>query len=403
MINWNQLFDSNDFERSGRIPGGKARELFIQSKLSNSDLAGIYGLCDLDKDGQLNRLEFCLAMKLISVRTSGGNLPTELPQELKVFAQSLNPNVSFPATSYSSPVSSAPTKTPSVNPPPLVKDDSKTIQDLQNQLREAETKVKELQLQINSITNQRNQFESNYKRIVNDKKSLETELRDVQLRLAKANDRANEFESKVIQAEARLSVLSSRGPDPTATFTSQLERKDKELTQLRDKLRTSESKTAEAEAKLSDMKWNLESRQSFPPSQPFNSEPRQTFPPSQPFSNEPRQSFPPSQPLSNEPRQSFPPSQPFSNEPRQSFPASQPFTSEPPLNFMEVPGSNIPIPPPPPFPQNRKSVPEIAANNPILPPPSDSVSSFSITNPPSTTTLSSDNPFLLGLNLPSGG
>jgi len=168
------------------------------------------------------------------------------------------------------------------------------------------------------------------------KKTVESDLRDAQYKLSKANDRANEFESKLIQAEAKLSVLGSRGADPTATFTSQLERKDQELVQLRERLRSNESKLADTEAKFTDLKLSVTETKQSPQSIPIN------------------------------------------------------FTS------------SVPVPPPP-FSQQPSASVLPPPNNSTLPPSEPVVSTFSIANPPSTAALSSDNPFLLGLNIPSGG
>ena len=54
----------------------------MMSQLSKNDLAKIVNLVDFDKDGRLNKLEFFLAMKLITQRRKGTSVPDDIPEEL---------------------------------------------------------------------------------------------------------------------------------------------------------------------------------------------------------------------------------------------------------------------------------------------------------------------------------
>uniref|UniRef100_A0A6B2L1M4 Epidermal growth factor receptor substrate 15-like 1 n=1 Tax=Arcella intermedia TaxID=1963864 RepID=A0A6B2L1M4_9EUKA len=229
---WSQVFEASDIERLGIIHAHKAKEILVKSGLSNTELALIYGLSDLDGDGNLNRMEFIIAMKLIKIRSSGMQLPNELPAELK---NSLN------LTPHSSTAGSpTPTVLSSNNPAsfPRSSTPSTTKPEDSNQLAALETKIKELTLQITSLTNQKNQFESSWKKLSKEKRDADAEIRDLQAKLSKANDKVSEIEGKLIQAEARLSVLASRGTDSSHSIQSdlnaQLEAKDRELAYLRE-------------------------------------------------------------------------------------------------------------------------------------------------------------------------
>uniref|UniRef100_A0A6B2LMB8 Calmodulin n=1 Tax=Arcella intermedia TaxID=1963864 RepID=A0A6B2LMB8_9EUKA len=75
-----ELFDGIDVSGSGKISGGSARELFVKSGLPMNTLAAIWNLADINKDGQLDKLEFCVAMHLINqYRLKNMAIPSELP------------------------------------------------------------------------------------------------------------------------------------------------------------------------------------------------------------------------------------------------------------------------------------------------------------------------------------
>ncbi|KAJ2059026.1 actin organization and endocytosis protein [Coemansia sp. S146] len=66
----------------GVLRGDQAREVFAQSSLSQSELAKIWMLSDINNQGELNLDEFSVAMHLIFRRLAGAPLPDQLPQEL---------------------------------------------------------------------------------------------------------------------------------------------------------------------------------------------------------------------------------------------------------------------------------------------------------------------------------
>lgn len=66
------------------VSGQQARELMLQSKLSPQILAHIWNLSDVDADGRMDINEFCIALHLIALKLKGVELPTVLPQSLKV-------------------------------------------------------------------------------------------------------------------------------------------------------------------------------------------------------------------------------------------------------------------------------------------------------------------------------
>lgn len=71
---------------AGYVPAAAASQFFLRSSLPKLELAKIWELSDVTKDGQLDLVEFCIAMHLIRRRVKGVAVPDLLPA-------SLHPNV----------------------------------------------------------------------------------------------------------------------------------------------------------------------------------------------------------------------------------------------------------------------------------------------------------------------
>uniref|UniRef100_A0A183AV14 Intersectin-2 n=1 Tax=Echinostoma caproni TaxID=27848 RepID=A0A183AV14_9TREM len=76
------LFNQHDRNKRGFITGVEARGIFIKSGLSQQILAHIWNLADLDRDGNLNCDEFCIAAYLIEQAVNGTPPPPTLPLSL---------------------------------------------------------------------------------------------------------------------------------------------------------------------------------------------------------------------------------------------------------------------------------------------------------------------------------
>ncbi|NXI54532.1 ITSN2 protein, partial [Chloroceryle aenea] len=81
-LKYRQKFNSLDKSMSGYLSGFQARNALLQSNLSQTQLATIWSLADLDGDGQLKADEFVLAMHLTDMAKAGQPLPLTLPPEL---------------------------------------------------------------------------------------------------------------------------------------------------------------------------------------------------------------------------------------------------------------------------------------------------------------------------------
>ncbi|XP_050302033.1 EH domain-containing protein 1-like isoform X2 [Anthonomus grandis grandis] len=78
---YDSLFESLG-PANGRLPGSTVKSEFTKSKLPNPVLAKIWKLCDVDRDGLLDKDEFALGMHLINVKLNGGDIPVSLPEHL---------------------------------------------------------------------------------------------------------------------------------------------------------------------------------------------------------------------------------------------------------------------------------------------------------------------------------
>lgn len=81
-LKYTQLFNATDHTRSGSLTGQQARGILMQSKLSQTALAQIWQLSDMDADGRLGCEEFVLAMYLCELGLQGKPIPSKLPPEL---------------------------------------------------------------------------------------------------------------------------------------------------------------------------------------------------------------------------------------------------------------------------------------------------------------------------------
>ncbi|KAM6906233.1 intersectin-2a isoform 2-T2 [Lycodopsis pacificus] len=81
-LKYRQQFNTLDKLMSGYLSGPQVRNALIASNLTQTQLATIWSLADVDKDGQLQADEFILAMHLVDMAKTGRPLPLTLPQDM---------------------------------------------------------------------------------------------------------------------------------------------------------------------------------------------------------------------------------------------------------------------------------------------------------------------------------
>ncbi|XP_029451899.1 intersectin-2 isoform X2 [Rhinatrema bivittatum] len=80
-LKYRQKFNSLDKTMSGYLSGFQVKNALVQSNLSQTQLATIWSLADIDGDGKLKADEFVLAMHLMDMAKAGQPLPLTLPPE----------------------------------------------------------------------------------------------------------------------------------------------------------------------------------------------------------------------------------------------------------------------------------------------------------------------------------
>ncbi|TRY57085.1 hypothetical protein DNTS_023972 [Danionella cerebrum] len=81
-LKYRQQFNSLDKLMSGYLSGPQVRNALTASNLTQTQLATIWTLADVDRDGQLKAEEFILAMYLVDMAKTGRPLPLTLPPDL---------------------------------------------------------------------------------------------------------------------------------------------------------------------------------------------------------------------------------------------------------------------------------------------------------------------------------
>ncbi|KAM6943444.1 intersectin-2b [Xenentodon cancila] len=81
-LKYRQLFNSLDKQMTGHLTGQQVRGVMATTMLTQTQLASIWNLADVDKDGKLRAEEFILAMHLVDMAKIGQPLPLTLPAEL---------------------------------------------------------------------------------------------------------------------------------------------------------------------------------------------------------------------------------------------------------------------------------------------------------------------------------
>ncbi|XP_049320055.1 intersectin-2b [Astyanax mexicanus] len=81
-LKYRQQFNSLDKQMLGYLSGQQVRNAMASTLLTQSQLATIWNLADMDKDGKLKAEEFILAMHLVDIAKQGQPLPITLPVDL---------------------------------------------------------------------------------------------------------------------------------------------------------------------------------------------------------------------------------------------------------------------------------------------------------------------------------
>jgi hypothetical protein len=109
MVKYRRAFEELDVGRKKFLSGAQAREFLVKSNLPQTVLAQIWSLADMDRDGQLNLGEFCLAMHFVFMKLRGRELPLCVPDTMIAALNSFHSTDSIHRTPSGEEISTAPT------------------------------------------------------------------------------------------------------------------------------------------------------------------------------------------------------------------------------------------------------------------------------------------------------
>ncbi|XP_022243508.1 epidermal growth factor receptor substrate 15-like 1 isoform X4 [Limulus polyphemus] len=200
---YDDIFRKMDQDQDGFVTGPDVKDIFIQSGLSQSVLAYIWGLCDMKENGKLNSEQFALAMYLINLKLHGGDIPPVLPPEM------------IPPTLRPKPSSESFSLQEGVTP---VVDDLLTVGNKELDIMNLE--VKDLQKEKIQLEQDIAQKEADMKirsgelkTLQNEAEALFTMLKQLEVQKREAQKRLDQLDSQKTSVENSLSNLKQQVED----------------------------------------------------------------------------------------------------------------------------------------------------------------------------------------------
>jgi len=251
-VTYEKLFLATDTDHDGYVTGNEARTLFTRSTISLIELAKIYELADMDSDSKLSKVEFFIAMKLITKRSSGAPLPEILPSPIYTSL-----GISPPTTKNFLTVN---VPTEDSNEENKFEEQKKKAQELTVLIEDYNIKigkVNEQNQQINKdidvMVKQKNGLEDAYRKIVREKSNLQKEIRIRDQKIRQLEEKLMTIEAKLIQTEAKLGIKSS-GIDPITELNQKLTEALNKLSYEEDELKKALVRAEKSEAIVEKMK-----------------------------------------------------------------------------------------------------------------------------------------------------
>uniref|UniRef100_A0A3Q3H0Z7 Epidermal growth factor receptor pathway substrate 15 like 1 n=1 Tax=Kryptolebias marmoratus TaxID=37003 RepID=A0A3Q3H0Z7_KRYMA len=231
---YKDLFKKTDVDNNGFITGTDIIEIFMQSNLSQSMLAQIWGLADTKQTGKLTQEQFALAMHLIQQKVNKGIDPPS----------TLAPDMIPPSERTSASDSAS-----SVGPVELtgikeLDDLSQEIAQLQREKFFLEQEIKQQEEAIRQKTTDLQDVQSDLDREQNSLQNLDSQKQDAQVRLdemdqqrSKLEGMLNEVKQKCQEETQQISSLQSQIRSKETNLRSQedeLGRTKVDLSRLQD-------------------------------------------------------------------------------------------------------------------------------------------------------------------------
>ncbi|CAL1603896.1 unnamed protein product [Knipowitschia caucasica] len=204
-LKYRQQFNSLDKQMTGYLAGPQVRSAMATTMLTQAQLASIWTLADVDKDGKLKAEEFILAMHLVDMARCGQSLPLTLPKELVPPSQRSSMNGTSPIAPVTSLIDDFDLEPPQKNKPNMTFEDkfkanlergNAELEKRRLALQEAERRERERREQLRREEQERREKEA---REAEEKKRIEEEWkqeRQRELERIREEERKKDIERK---------------------------------------------------------------------------------------------------------------------------------------------------------------------------------------------------------------
>uniref|UniRef100_A0A7N6AXX9 Epidermal growth factor receptor pathway substrate 15 like 1 n=1 Tax=Anabas testudineus TaxID=64144 RepID=A0A7N6AXX9_ANATE len=237
---YDDIFKQTDLDNDGLVSGTEVIEIFMQSSLSQTMLAQIWGLADTKQTGKLNREQFYLAMYLIQQKVTKGIDPPS----------TLTPDM-IPPSERSASAADSTSSTGSVELTGI-----KELDDLSQEIAQLQREkfILEQEIRINEDTIR--QQNSEVQDMQNDLDRESSSLQDLESQKQDAQERLEEMDQQRSKLEGMLNDVKQKCQEESQMITSlqgQISSKETDLQSQEDELshtKANLSRLQEEEAQL---------------------------------------------------------------------------------------------------------------------------------------------------------
>uniref|UniRef100_A0A3Q1JDJ3 Epidermal growth factor receptor pathway substrate 15 like 1 n=1 Tax=Anabas testudineus TaxID=64144 RepID=A0A3Q1JDJ3_ANATE len=238
---YDDIFKQTDLDNDGLVSGTEVIEIFMQSSLSQTMLAQIWGLADTKQTGKLNREQFYLAMYLIQQKVTKGIDPPS----------TLTPDMIPPSERSASAAADSTSSTGSVELTGI-----KELDDLSQEIAQLQREkfILEQEIRINEDTIR--QQNSEVQDMQNDLDRESSSLQDLESQKQDAQERLEEMDQQRSKLEGMLNDVKQKCQEESQMITSlqgQISSKETDLQSQEDELshtKANLSRLQEEEAQL---------------------------------------------------------------------------------------------------------------------------------------------------------
>ncbi|XP_029380055.1 epidermal growth factor receptor substrate 15-like 1 isoform X1 [Echeneis naucrates] len=208
---YNDIFKQTDSDNDGLVSGAEVIEIFMQSSLSQTMLAQIWGLADTKQTGKLNQEQFSLAMYLIQQKVTKGVDPPS----------SLTPDMIPPSerTTASMAVSDSASSTGSAELTGIkeLDDLSQEIAQLQrekfileHEIREKEDAIRHQNSEVQDMQNDLDRESSSLQDLESQKQDAQERLEEMDQQRSKLEGMLNDVKQKCQEESQMISSLQNQ-------------------------------------------------------------------------------------------------------------------------------------------------------------------------------------------------